>query len=209
MRPQSNVFINDDGSAAIADFGQSKIVDERGYTTKLSGSARYMAPELQKAVDDDQDDTDIGPEQETDTYAASALTTLITQKSDVYAFSMTALEVSSSAIWNANLSLMSYTIYNYDSMGQVVSGSAPFFRMQQDATVIVKVVQGRRPVVREHPKTPEQLWPLLQKGWQANSHARPDMTSVVNELNTISIRQESGTSRVGKLDGTMMMLVYF
>ena len=71
---QPNVLIDDDGVPRLSDFSQSKFVDHRGFTTQLAGSARHMAPELMW---------------ETDCRA-------LTYETDVFAFSMLALEVSDS-----------------------------------------------------------------------------------------------------------------
>jgi serine/threonine protein kinase len=45
-RMQSNILIKDDGEAALADFGLSRILEVSGFTTKISGTWRYMALEL-------------------------------------------------------------------------------------------------------------------------------------------------------------------
>ena len=66
----------------MSDFGRSLIVDHRGFTTDLCGSARYMAPELhgpvpaQEITDDDEE-----------------FVPHLTKASDVYGFAMVVLEV--------------------------------------------------------------------------------------------------------------------
>jgi len=73
-----NILIDDDGSAVITDFGLSRILSERGFTTEdIGGSVRWMAPELlipPKCAD--------GSEELAVTFA-----------SDVWAFAMTVIEV--------------------------------------------------------------------------------------------------------------------
>jgi len=71
-----NVLIADDGTPQLADFGRSKLIEHRGFTTAtFAGSARQMAPELLPS----ENDGDIpGP---------------LTKEADVYAFSMVALEI--------------------------------------------------------------------------------------------------------------------
>jgi hypothetical protein len=60
----------------LSDFGRSKLIGRRGFTTVTSaGSARQTAPEL--IIIDESD----GPG-------------ILTQEADIYAFSMVALEVS-------------------------------------------------------------------------------------------------------------------
>lgn len=67
-----NVLIQNDGSAALCDFGLSHILEQSGFTTKAGGTARYLAPE---AVTDEN------------------RTSKSTTEEDVYSFAMTALEV--------------------------------------------------------------------------------------------------------------------
>jgi len=64
--------MDDEGNPRLADFGRSKLVDRRGFTTAFAGSARYLAPEL----------------------TAEELGEGMTTKTDVFAFAMLALEVS-------------------------------------------------------------------------------------------------------------------
>jgi serine/threonine protein kinase len=84
--PQYNILVDDDGVPLLSDFGQSKLIDHRGFTTELMGSPRYMAPELIggsevyevdyrfKAFEVQQDPN-------------------LTKETDVFAFSMLAIEV--------------------------------------------------------------------------------------------------------------------
>jgi serine/threonine protein kinase len=70
----------------LSDFGRSRFIDHCGFTTAFAATVRYMAPEL------------IAPETEfdaEDTYDIEAPPAL-TKETDIYAFSMLALEVSDS-----------------------------------------------------------------------------------------------------------------
>jgi serine/threonine protein kinase len=81
--------MGDDGIPLLAGFGQSKLIDHRGFTTSFSGSARYLAPEL---LCDEPDIVDSA-----DAYEAAELLTPaanLSKETDVFAFSMVALEVS-------------------------------------------------------------------------------------------------------------------
>jgi len=74
----SNILIDDNGTALLADFGQSKITERRGFTTvTFAGTARQMAPEL-VPKDSDEEAEAVG---------------VMTREADVYAFSMVALEI--------------------------------------------------------------------------------------------------------------------
>jgi len=71
-----NVLVADDGTPRLSDFGRSKLIEHRGFTTAtIAGSARQMAPELLPASESESD----GPPE-------------LAKEADVYAFSMVALE---------------------------------------------------------------------------------------------------------------------
>lgn len=75
---QSNVLIDDEGNACLCDFGLSRILQSTGFTTKsIAGTCRWMAIELTIPDDD--------------------VVVELTEATDVWAFGMTALEVSSSS----------------------------------------------------------------------------------------------------------------
>jgi len=85
LYPQHNVLIDDDGVPRLSDFGRSKFIDHRGFTTTLAGSARYMPPELiATEVDVDFDDDEAFDNEPPPS---------MTKRTDVYSFSMVALEV--------------------------------------------------------------------------------------------------------------------
>ncbi|KAJ7040829.1 kinase-like domain-containing protein [Mycena alexandri] len=73
LKPQ-NVLIDEDGTPKICDFGISKIMNHRGFTTDSVGTSRYMAPELLFAVD-------LSKERST------------TKSSDIYSFALLALQI--------------------------------------------------------------------------------------------------------------------
>jgi len=51
IKPQ-NILINDRHTPVLCDFGRSRIIGQRGFTTKFAGAVRYTAPEL---ITDDSD----------------------------------------------------------------------------------------------------------------------------------------------------------
>lgn len=85
MKPH-NVLIDDDKVPRLCDFGRSRIVDHRGYTTVFSGTVRRLAPELLSVStkDDDQEDDDDIPD---------PVPAPLTKKSDIFGFAMVALEI--------------------------------------------------------------------------------------------------------------------
>jgi serine/threonine protein kinase len=68
---QGNILIDDDGRVSLIDFGLSRILKISGFTTKISGTIRYMAVELLEAED----------------------VAKVTAPTDVWAFAMTVIEV--------------------------------------------------------------------------------------------------------------------
>ena len=78
--------MDNDGTPRLTDFGRSKFIDHRGFTTSFSGSSRYMAPELTMAESDVDYDDDDNP--------VNDAPPKLTKETDVFAFSMVALEVS-------------------------------------------------------------------------------------------------------------------
>lgn len=71
----------------LADFGRSKLMDHRGFTTSFAGSSRYLAPELM------ENEEEIGVDDYDDDLADDPMPNL-TKETDVYAFAMVIIEVS-------------------------------------------------------------------------------------------------------------------
>jgi hypothetical protein len=84
---QYNVTMDDDGTPLLSGFEQSRFIYHRGFI-EFAGSARYMAPELAVLEPDA-----VYGEDEDETYENQDTRTL-TKDTDIYAFSMLALEVS-------------------------------------------------------------------------------------------------------------------
>jgi hypothetical protein len=105
---QSNVVIDGEGVPRLCDFGRSRIIAHRGYTTALAGAVRWMAPELFVAPPEPEDsDTDEIPLPHSPESATSAdtgvsdapeiplsLSDELTKKTDIYGLAMVILEVS-------------------------------------------------------------------------------------------------------------------
>lgn len=74
---QRNILIDDEGAPRLCDFGQSKLIGIAGFTaTKFAGATRYLAPEL-LPTECEQCEKPVK----------------LTTETDIYGFSMVALEV--------------------------------------------------------------------------------------------------------------------
>ncbi|KAJ7472653.1 TKL/TKL-ccin protein kinase, partial [Mycena latifolia] len=74
-----NVLVDERGSPCICDFGISKILNCRGFTTSSVGTPPYMAPELFFVVDASSTQEEASPS--------------TTKSSDVYSFALLVLEI--------------------------------------------------------------------------------------------------------------------
>ncbi|KAF7376613.1 TKL/TKL-ccin protein kinase [Mycena sanguinolenta] len=74
-----NVLVDKRGVPCICDFGISKIINRRGFTTPSVGTAPYMAPELFFVIDGEAKEEGTSP--------------CTTKSSDVYSFGLLALEI--------------------------------------------------------------------------------------------------------------------
>jgi serine/threonine protein kinase len=150
----TNVLISDDGKALLADFGRSKFVDHRGFTTTFSGSARYLAPELVEPEADleNTDDAYLGVENQAETMQN------LTKETDVFAFSMVTLEI--------------------------LTGKPPYHNLQQDSVVINLIQKGTRPDRQLClPRTfTDSMWGLLTDCWKTEPKERPVMGAVIQRL---------------------------
>ena len=175
-------MIDNEGKPRLLDFGQSKFLDHRAnYEDSLSGSPRYMAPELTASESDvyyDEDPT-------------------VTTATDVFAFSMVALEVSNlpcvrgptcslcGFIWVDLATIPSYCfIVHIYSFVQILTGKLPFFYISSDSSVIVLMIDGKRPERARYLPTifTGPMWDLIVNCWDQDPKKRPDMETVVRCL---------------------------
>jgi serine/threonine protein kinase len=85
---QHNILVDDDGTPRLADFCRSKLIGRSGFdSSTIAGCARQMAPELVP-----RDSEDDNPEELTE--SGDHKPPEWTKETDVYSFSMTAIEVS-------------------------------------------------------------------------------------------------------------------
>jgi len=147
----SNVLIDDSGEARLCDFGRTKLVGHRGFTTIFAGAMAYLAPELLEVAGpvDEHDDT---PE-------PKGFVPELSKETDVYGFSMVALEI--------------------------LSGYAPFYYFQPEYVVILKVASGFKPWRNRHKSEAaltDEIWSLLSDCWDHQAERRLDMEAVVHRL---------------------------
>ena len=139
----------------MADFGLSRTLQATGFTTfgLETGTLRYMAPELLACADE---------EDETNPRA--------TKETDVWAFSMTVLEVRLPCC-----SALSSLTINY---WQIYTESKPFSNIENIIRVALFVVNGGRPDRYRCVQINDELWNMLQKCWNMNPSQRPSMASL-------------------------------
>jgi len=142
----SNVLVKDNKRAAICDFGQARVLTFRtGHTTGFYATHQYTAPELLKNEPPSDDDP------------AGRVTTA---KGDIYAFAMTALEIS--------------------------SGQQPYPCASGNIWLILKIAEGMKPdLLRHHSKTGEilGLTEIITKCWATDPKDRPGcMKDIVEDL---------------------------
>jgi serine/threonine protein kinase len=76
--------MGDNGAPFLCDFGRSKFIARRGYTTEFTGTYRYLAPELLNSAMDSPGEEEPSEPSEPST----------TKETDVYAFALIGVEVS-------------------------------------------------------------------------------------------------------------------
>lgn len=89
--------MSDSGNPLLADFGRSKFIERRGYTTDFTCTYRYLAPEiLDIGMDgiEDSESTIAAFEDEIGSPPPSPSEPTTTKQTDVYSFALIGVEVS-------------------------------------------------------------------------------------------------------------------
>jgi hypothetical protein len=105
-----------------------------------------------------------------------------TRASDVYAFACVCLEVSYDCVL--------YYVYctEIKPSQQIYTGHHPFVDAANDAAVIYRVMQGRRPALRSSEPTevvmPDHVAEVVEWSWRQDPSQRPEIMDVVQIMKT-------------------------
>ncbi|KDQ53968.1 hypothetical protein JAAARDRAFT_38949 [Jaapia argillacea MUCL 33604] len=152
----SNILIDDNGQPKVCDFGVSRLVDSKGFTTKQSLTVRYSAPEIFAVHDNDDDDDDDEPLPADDPRPSP---TPFTLKSDVYSFGITAVEI--------------------------ISEKIPFYHIHNDTSLPVKIVKGKCLEKNRYPSAPDDVWAVASRCWALKPENRPDIHEVGQDIRVV------------------------
>jgi len=154
-------LIDEGGHPRICDCGLAFIIEPSEFTSiKTAGACRWTAPEIMNP-----------PEDTTHTDDPPAL---FTAESDVYALSMTIIEI--------------------------FTGKIPFNQKKNDSSVIFTVLDGGRPELPPFLNDQESLRVLIQDCWQQMPSKRPTSRAVNDRLRTGTpeITEASGVDNTSK-----------
>jgi len=137
-----NVLVDDGGNARLVDFALVPVLTSTTFTTtSVVGPARWQAPEVFIPSEDDRP--------------------LFTTKSDVFSYSMFAVEL--------------------------LTKNVPFGDMKNDTAVIMAIINNLRPRKPTNLPLADALWPILQQCWEQSPDKRPDMLAICEELDRIAL----------------------
>jgi hypothetical protein len=136
-----------------------------------------MAPELRCALDQ------YGRPVDSDDYIPQ-----ITKASDVFGFSMAALQVNSvhfrTLAAQAQIqSILHQKLSRY--LLQILTLKMPYHRVAHEATVICLIIDGIRPRRIEYDALIHPImWSILESCWGQIPESRPAMAAVINDMST-------------------------
>jgi len=131
---EHSILIDDDGIPRLSGFSQSQSINHRSSDSQpLCGSMIHLAPEYFSGT---------------------------TKETDVYAFSMVALEI--------------------------LTGKAPFFYLSDEIDVFSRVCMGERPERSKYlpvvSADSDSMWEVLVDSWDQDPNLRPNMRTVIQRL---------------------------
>ncbi|KAG6895172.1 hypothetical protein C0993_010043 [Termitomyces sp. T159_Od127] len=164
----SNVLIDSCGRAALGDFGISSVshTEILKWTTESAmaskgGTVRWQAPEL--FMDQEDQSRDV----------------CNTKESDVFAWAGVCYEV--------NAHQPNY--FSVLNLQQIFTGHIPYHGIMNQTTVMLRILQGKKPTCPEesdaawhqHGLT-QQMWGLMEECWAFQASKRPSASEVVAKL---------------------------
>ncbi|KAJ7754710.1 kinase-like domain-containing protein, partial [Mycena maculata] len=153
-----NVLVDKRGAPCICDFGISKIISRRGFTTSSVGTAPYMAPELFLVIDNETSERETSP--------------CTPKSSDVYSFALLVLEVRDPLSYH--LTLMG------EQRNQILTSEPPKGR-PRGQIVTARLLEALHPNRADYDvhKVTNTIWLVLDRCWAFYPQLRLTTTEVL------------------------------
>jgi len=155
----TNILIGDGGEPLLHDFGRSRIIGQRGFTSRVFGNIRYQAPELIGAMEDIDMDAEInGGGLADEPFVEEIYSDKLTTKTDVYAYAVVTLEI--------------------------FTGKSPYYYITNEflkAKYITRGEQLRREKY-DSPLLTDTRWGLLAECWVKDPTKRPEVDLILPRL---------------------------
>jgi len=153
-----NVIIDDTGTARLCDFGRSKVIGRKGYTTIFSGTGIYLAPELLAFEPPMQGNNESNAQDDSLVTSEEPFAPNLSKETDIYGFGMVTLEIT--------------------------TGKAPYYYLPSNYQIPTRIIQGTRPQRTKYASSAltDVLWKLLEDCWVENPSSRPGVERVAERL---------------------------
>lgn len=160
----TNVLMGDNGDPLLCDFGRSRIIGHRGFTSRVLGTIAYQAPELIHARTQEEAATDIDADVDEEVHVDESpadkeiYSDKLTTKTDVYGYGMVALEI--------------------------LSGRSPYYYIRNDFMKAKRITEGeqlKRKMYKAQILT-DARWSLLAECWAKDPEARPEIDQIIPRL---------------------------
>jgi serine/threonine protein kinase len=156
----TNILVGDDCEPLLCDFGRSRIIGNRGFTTRVLGVLAYQAPELIHVMEEAATDAETDEEVPVDDSPIDKeiFSDKLTTKTDVYAYAMVALEI--------------------------FTGKAPYYYIVNDFLRAKRIAEGEAPQRRRYnsQSLTDARWALLAECWVKDATARPEVDLILPRL---------------------------